>query len=59
MWSRAKLIALASAVKIDEWSARRFAKISVSNDDEWLDTSEDELPCSFTLVARCRIVLSM
>ena len=33
--------------------------LHVSHDDKWLDTAEGEVPCSFTLVARCQIVLPM
>ena len=43
---------------IEKLSHEKF-NLHVSHDDKWLDTAEGEgeVPCSFTLVARCRIVL--
>ena len=43
---------------IEKLSYEKF-NLHVSHDVKWLDTAEfeGEVPCSFTLVARCRIVL--
>ena len=45
---------------IEKLSHEKF-NLHVSHEVKWLDTAEfeGEVPCSFTLVARCRIVLPM